>query len=618
MQQERREPGRRGRLSMARLLLALVIAVMGFALVAMPDGTASAASAQAEVKDKVKAKVKQGVLEVTGTNAAEAIDLRLEAGDPGQLEVVVDTDVLKSFRLARIDEIVVEAKAGADVLRIDEANGVFTVGRPTTLDGEDDKDLITGGSGAETLKGGADDDFVDGNRGDDTAFLGAGDDVFRWDPGDGSDRVEGESGKDAMAFNGAGVAENIDITANGERIRFFRDIASITMDLDDVEEIAFEALGGPDTVEADDLAGTDLAELNIDLEGTLGSNTGDGQVDTVQLRATGAADTIEIAGAPGTVSVVGLPYAATITNVEPADALIVDALGGDDSVSAATLQATTVALSLEGGAGEDTILGSRGRDTLLGGSEDDFVDGNQGDDVGFLGAADDVFRWDPGDGSDVVEGQDGLDTLLFNGAGVAENIDISANGQRVRFFRNIASITMDLDDTEKIFFQALGGVDNVVVSDLSGTDVTEVVTDLAAAIGGTAGDGAADTVTVDGTNGDDVVVAQGQDGSATVLGLAALVRVEHAEPDRDRLTVLARAGDDVVLAGGLAASAILFAADGGDGDDILVGGSGGDALSGAAGDDVLVGGPGADQLSCGDGADTAISDAADTVAADCL
>ena len=134
MQQERREPGRRGRLSMARLLLALVIAVMGFALVAMPDGTASAASAQAEVKDKVKAKVKQGVLEVTGTNAAEAIDLRLEAGDPGQLEVVVDTDVLKSFRLARIDEIVVEAEAGADVLRIDEANGVFTVGRPTTLD----------------------------------------------------------------------------------------------------------------------------------------------------------------------------------------------------------------------------------------------------------------------------------------------------------------------------------------------------------------------------------------------------------------------------------------------------------------------------------------------------
>jgi Ca2+-binding RTX toxin-like protein len=177
---------------------------------------------------------------------------------------------------------------------------------------------------------------------------------------------------------------------------------------------------------------------------------------------------------------------------------------------------------------------------------------------------------------------------------------------------------MDLDDTEKVFFQALGGADNVVVSDLSGTDLTEVVTDLASAIGGSAGDGAADTITVDGTNGDDVIVAQGQDGTATVLGLAALVRVEHAEPDRDRLTVLARAGDDVVLAGGLAASAILFAADGGDGDDILVGGPGGESLNGAAGDDVLVGGPGADQLSCGDGDDTAISDAADTVAADCL
>ena len=33
-----------------------------------------------------------------------------------------------------------------------------------------------------------------------------------------------------------------------------------------------------------------------------------------------------------------------------------------------------------------------------------------------MGAGDDTFVWDPGDGSDTVEGQAGADTLLFNGS----------------------------------------------------------------------------------------------------------------------------------------------------------------------------------------------------------
>ena len=62
---------------------------------------------------------------------------------------------------------------------------------------------------------------------------------------------------------------------------------------------------------------------------------------------------------------------------------------------------------------------------------------------------------------------------------------------------------MDLDDVESIDFRALGGADNVVVNDLSGTDLTEVNTDLAA-VGGGAGDAQPDNVIVHGTNGDDV------------------------------------------------------------------------------------------------------------------
>jgi len=72
-----------------------------------------------------------------------------------------------------------------------------------------------------------------------------------------------------------------------------------------------------------------------------------------------------------------------------------------------------------------------------------------------------------GDDNDFAEGQDGFDTMLFNGNNANETIDISANGERVRFLRNVASVTMDLNDVESIDFNTSGGVDLIVVNDLN-------------------------------------------------------------------------------------------------------------------------------------------------------
>ena len=177
---------------------------------------------------------------------------------------------------------------------------------------------------------------------------------------------------------------------------------------------------------------------------------------------------------------VGLSAQVNITNSEGAnDALVVNALGGNDGVTATTLPAGIVKLTVDGGAGDDTLLGSQGADVFLGGDGNDFIFGDNGNDVALMGAGDDIFQWDPGDGSDTVEGQDGTDTMLFNGANVAENIDIVANGGRVLFIRDVANVTMDLDDVEQIDFKALGGADNIVVGDLSGTDVTTINLNLA-------------------------------------------------------------------------------------------------------------------------------------------
>jgi Ca2+-binding RTX toxin-like protein len=284
-------------------------------------------------------------------------------------------------------------------------------------------------------------------------------------------------------------------------------------------------------------------------------------------------------------------------DIGTSESLVVNANGGDDSFAA---DGSLPGLIVDGGAGNDTVIGGAGNDVLRGGDGNDFIDGNQGSDVVSLGAGDDVFRWDPGDGSDTVEGQTGHDTMLFNGANVNEKIDISANGERVRFVRDVGNVTMDLNDIDQIDFNALGGADIITVNDLSGTDVAELNLNLAG--------GGGKSVVINGTAADDAVTVSGDAKGIAVAGMAANVNVTGANAALDRLTVNGLAGDDVVDASGLLADAIQLTANGGDGDDELLGGDGADQLAGNDGDDVLVGGPGDDALDGGSGDNVVIQD----------
>jgi Ca2+-binding RTX toxin-like protein len=112
-------------------------------------------------------------------------------------------------------------------------------------------------------------------------------------------------------------------------------------------------------------------------------------------------------------------------------------------------------------------------------------------------------------------------------------------------------------------------------------------------------------VIVNGTNGADAITVAGSAGNVSVTDLAARVDITHAQVAQDQLAINALA-DDVVDGSGLAADAIQFHADGGDGNDVLIGGAGADTLLGGAGDDVLNGGPGVDILDGGPGNNTII------------
>jgi Ca2+-binding RTX toxin-like protein len=648
-----------------------------------------------------------------------------------------------SLDIGTTENLVVKMNGGDDTFTA--GNGLAPLIR-LVVDGGAGNDTITGGDGNDTLLGGDGNDVLIGGRGNDVLIGGAGDDTFVWNPGDGSDTIEGQAGNDTMLFNGANVAENVNLSANGSRLRFTRDVANITMDVNGVENVDFNALGGADTVTVGDLTGTGVTQVNLNLGASGGG--GDGEADTVVVNGTNGNDNITVSGQGTSVSVDGLPATVNVTNAEGAnDTLVVNALGGDDSVTADALPASAINLTVDGGAGNDKLLffgsnadekfdisanGSRvwlsrdvgnvtldltgiealelrplggadnivvndltgtdlthlelalrgpnggtdgaadsvtvngtqgadniavggnvggllvtglhttitifdedptldrltvnalggndtidarslragavqltlnggdGDDTIMGSDGNDLIIGGRGNDVALMGPGDDTFVWNPGDGSDTVEGQGGNDTLLFNGANVAENINLSANGSRLQLTRDVGNITMDVNGVETVDVNALGGADTITIGDLTGTDVTAVNLSLESTPGSGTGDGAADTVIVNGTAGNDAIVVASDATGVAVVGLAAQIHITGAE-SADRLTVNAGAGDDVVQASGLTAGVIAFTADGGDGDDILIGSAGNDTLLGGAGDDILIGGGGQDVLNGGPG-----------------
>ena len=777
--------------------------------------------------------------------------------------------------IGTVENLVLHANGGNDTFG---CTGNLAALIQITADGGPGEDTLLGSNGADLLRGGDDNDFIDGQQGSDTVFMGDGDDVFQWDPGDGSDTVEGQDGTDTLLFNGSAGAEIFEASANGARVRFTRNLGTIVMDLDDVEILALNALGNTDLFTVNDLAGTDLTQIKVDLALNIGGSVGDGLADTVIINGTAGDDVITAtlpggqllvsglaasvlvknfdttldmvriqalegedvidasavaAGGPplsldggvgndillgsvgndtllggdnddvllglfgtdtldggagnntliqdggqatsGIVSIFGDDLDNTITvsrdgagnilsngvpipgatiantvivrvfgrggddtitfnqasgslpaawlfggsgndtitgatgndlifggtgndtllgksgsdlifggagndtltggdendqifgeanddriiwnpgddtdlneggtetdtvevnggndaeqftttangtrvrfdrltfpafslDIGTCEQLVLNANGGNDTFSATGNLAALIQITVDGGAGEDILLGSNGADLLMGGDDNDFVDGNQGSDVVFLGEGNDTFQWDPGDGSDTVEGQAGNDTLLFNGSSIGEIFDASADGTRVRFTRNIGTIVMDLDDIENLNLNALGGADTFTVNNLDGTDLTSINANLAATLGGGSGDAQADSIVVNATAGNDTANLIALSGSVTVTGLSTTVTISGSEATNDRITVNTLGGFDSVDASALPAGLIGLVADGGDDDDVLYGSGGVDTLFGGLGDDVLIGGPGLDVLDGGPGDNIVIQD----------
>jgi Ca2+-binding RTX toxin-like protein len=599
----------------------------------------------------------------------------------------------------------------------------ITVGNslpPAHIFGAEGNDTLTGGSGNDMLVGGPGRDTLAGRQGNDVLYPD-GDDTVIWNPGDGSDIIEGSGGNNTLVFNGANVGENISLSANGPRLRLNRDVAAITLDVNGVQTVNINTLGGADNVTVNSLAGTAVAQVNIDLAGVLGTTNGDGAADTIIVGGTAGADTFNIAANGNAIEIGGLGALVHVVNAELAnDRIVVNGVGGDmvnvngtdgpdtmqilpspvagyarvvvsgftapvDVTGALTLRvnglggpdtivgntgiaALNIPIILDGGDGDDIITGTDAADIIYGGAGNDTITGGRGNDLIFAGEGDDTVIWNPGDGSDSVEGQGGNDTLQFNGANISERIELSANGPRLRFTRDVAAITLDVDGVEKVNIQALGGADTVTVDSLTGTAVTQVNIDLAGVAGTTNGDAAADTVVLNGTAGADIFNIAANGSAVEISGLGAVVHVVNAELANDRIAITGVGGDTVNVNGtdgpdlmqilpssvtgyarvvvsgytapidvtgaltlrvnglggpdtivgnnGIAALNIPIILDGGDGDDIITGTDAADIIYGGAGNDTITGGRGNDLIFAGEGDDTVIwnpGDGSDTI-----
>lgn len=450
----------------------------------------------------------------------------------------------------RLDNNIVVSNDGAGNILINGGNIAISGGVPTVVNttliqvyGQAGNDQISlnesngvlpaaalyGGSGNDTLTGGSGNDLLYGDAGNDF-LLGKG----------GVDQLFGGSGNDTLT-------------------------------------------GGAGTDSAFGEAGNDRMIWNPG-DGTDVNEGGDGN-DTVEVNGGNVAETFTISANGSRVRFDRTDPAPFSIDIGTSENLVLNAAGGDDSITAGVGLAPLISLTLNGGTDNDRIVGGDGDDTIIGGPGADEI---------FMGAGNDTFIWNAGDGSDIVNGEGGNDTLQFNGAAGDESFDLSANGNRLQLFRNLGNITMDVAGVEQVDLTPLGGADTITVGNLTGTDVTNVNIDLGS-------DGSADTVIVNGTDKADAISIAGSARGVDVLGLAAAIHISGAEAANDHLIVNAQEGNDVIDASRLRSGAIQLTEDGGHGNDLLIGGAGGDTLLGGDGDDVLIGRHGLDVLDGGAG-----------------
>lgn len=244
--------------------------------------------------------------------------------------------------------------------------------------------------------------------------------------------------------------------------------------------------------------------------------------------------------------------APTVTFRGPTGSFTLDAGAGADSITISALDSGEKAMTLSGGADNDTIYAGNLADSIVGGDGDDLLVGYNGNDSIYGGLGNDTLYG--ASGSDLLQGEDGND--LVDGQGASnDSVGGGAGNDTVKGGAG-GDILFETSDAAVVTFTASTPVGGVVTAKMTGMG-TDVV------------------------DGIEVLIFTGGDSANNI----------DASGFNAATTIYGGGGNDTIL-GGTISDAIL----GLDGDDSILGNGGADYLSGAAGKDTLIGGDGNDRL----------------------
>ena len=450
--------------------------------------------------------------------------------------------------------VVLGGDAEGDVL--DGIENVSGSAYADILEGDGNANRLDGADGADGLRGNGGDDVLEGGSGDDVLEGGAGADV-----------LDGGAGTDWLSYAGS---------AAGVRVRLYDGLAQRGHAEGDTIS-GFENLRG--SAHPDRLAGTGRANH---LQGGAGNDHMWG----------GSGDDV-LDGGAGADRFYGGPGADRITYRGSDAAVTVDLEDGTGEGGHAEGDVIVDVENIEGSDYDDTLTGHDGANRLEGGDGNDSLLG-QGDHDVLQGGA----------GADRLDGGEGTDTVVYRNSNEAVTVNLSdatatgghAAGDVIVAIENVEG--SNYDDVLRGSNGAnrlLGGSgndelhgsegDDQIFGD-SGDDVLE---------GGFGGD------RINGGAGSDTAVYRNSDAAVRVnLGNGTLTG-GHAQGDQVvNVESIEGSNYDDVLIGDSAVNRLY----GGAGKDELRGGDGDDQLFGNDGDDLLEGGKGIDRLDGGAGVDT--------------
>lgn len=266
----------------------------------------------------------------------------------------------------------IQGNGGNDtIFGSDGADVITTTSGADVIDGRGGNDVVRSGAGADSLNGGAGNDLLEGDDDHDTISGGDGNDIIIGGADD--DSLSGGIGADVLA-----AVSGADSMSGGDgNDQLLGGEGAETMQGDFGDDRLF-GMGGNDSLDGG--AGADS------LQGGAGTDTLLGNAGDDQVSGGAGADSIDggagsnrlMEAADGNVVIVGTAIKSEAIGNETPLSISRIILSGGSGKDFFDARQATVPVLLQGGAGNDTLLGGLRADGIAGGDGDDVISGGGG------------------------------------------------------------------------------------------------------------------------------------------------------------------------------------------------------------------------------------------------